>query len=129
MSKVGSGRSRVIEILLDQQSLHRKFIAVTDQILAATDTDTIQDLRDDAEYAAVHKRVEIMMDLPDCQLRAHLNKLHKELAAAIADDLSYTAGSDVRALIQPLRDEVDLLSRRSYDLLGTLSKAEYGGTT
>lgn len=126
--KVGTGRTRVINILLDEQASHRRFIELTDQILAETDKDTLQDLRDDGRYAAVHKRVEVMMDLPDALLRGHLNKLHGELAEAIADDLSHTAGSNARALIQPLRDEIDSFSTRSRDLLGTLQKAESEGT-
>jgi len=127
MSKVGTGRSRVIEILLDQQATHRKFIELTDQILAETDADTLQDLRDDGRYAAVHKRVEIMRDLPDHLLRGHLNKLHEELAQAISDDLSHTAGNHVRKLIQPLRSAIDGLADRGRALLEKLQKAEVDG--
>lgn len=120
MPKTGSGKNRAEAILMDIQASHAELILQLDEILEHASKDTQQDLRDDGRYAAVHKRVEIMQDLPDCQLRGHLNLLAKELCAAIADDLGHTAGDAVRKAVAPLRDKVNAIQQRAHDAMNQL---------
>lgn len=120
MSKIGSGRSRVMEILLDVQASHTRLLHTIDQVQAQANADTLQDLRDDQLYARALQRIEIMQDLPDSQLRGHLNLLAREMRRALRDDLSHTSGDAVRRAVQPIRDAVNDVAMRAHELIGLL---------
>lgn len=120
MPRSGSGKSRVEAILMDIQAEHYSLLEMLDEVLEAAADDTKRDLADDSLYARAHHRVEMMRDLPDCQLRGHLNLLEKELEQAIALDLAHTAGDRVRKALAPIRDKVHSVSFRAHDLMEKL---------